>query len=69
MNVPTTPKFVDEKHLAEQFGLSRRFWQILRQRGRGPVVYAVGRRRLYDPVEVEAWLREHRVGGGDADSA
>ena len=64
MNAPKQPDFVDERFLAEHFGLSRRYWQLLRQRREGPPVYAVGSRRLYDPAEVEQWLRQHRVGGG-----
>jgi hypothetical protein len=57
--------FVDEQYLAERFGLSRRYWQLLRQRGEGPIYYSVGRRRLYCPLEVEQWLREHRVESTD----
>ena len=66
MDERTNRNFVDEKYLAERFGLSRRYWQLLRQRGEGPIYYGVGRRVLYDPDEVDAWLRGYRVGGSDA---
>jgi predicted DNA-binding transcriptional regulator AlpA len=53
--------FVDEKRLAVRYGLARRTWQTLRQRGEGPTYVKVGRRVLYRISDVEVWLSSHIV--------
>lgn len=46
---------------AEGLTLSPRSLEKMRTTGRGPKYIKVGRRVLYDPRDVAAWLESHKV--------
>lgn len=51
--------YLNEKQVAERLGMSVRTLQGWRRRGVGPASHKAGLRRvLYDPAEVENWLRQ-----------
>lgn len=56
-----SPSFLSEQELSARFGLSRRYWQMLRQNGEGPPYYKFGRRCLYREDEVQEWALKHRI--------
>jgi excisionase family DNA binding protein len=48
--------YMDTKQTAEALGVSPRTLEGWRQTGEGPKFAKVGRRVLYDPEDVNAWL-------------
>lgn len=52
---------IDEKRAAEQLGVSVHTLRMWRHRGRGPVYSKLGRRVLYLPPDLDAYLEQCRV--------
>lgn len=52
---------IDEKRAAEQLGVSVHTLRMWRHRGRGPVYSKLGRRVLYLPPDLDAYLESCRI--------
>jgi hypothetical protein len=50
-------QFIPENKIAAHLSVSVRTLQSWRQSGKGPPYYKAGRRVIYDPAEVETWVR------------
>ena len=67
-NKTDTCRMLDERQTALYIGMSRSFLRKARCEGLvgnrtpGPPFHRVGRKILYDIVELDAWLAKHRVG-------
>jgi DNA-binding transcriptional MerR regulator len=53
----------DAKGIAQLTGISVHTWRYWRKAGVGPPAYKINGRVLYDPTEVDTWMREHRESG------
>lgn len=54
---------VGQAEAATLLGISEGHLRNMRHEGRGPVYAQIGRRVLYRPVDLDAWLTRHLVGG------
>jgi predicted DNA-binding transcriptional regulator AlpA len=58
---------LDERGLAKRFGNTRAHWRKLRREHKGPKYYKIGRLVRYSLADVEAWLEQFAVYGGEDD--
>lgn len=52
---------IDAAGLQEKYGISVHTWRHWRKRKIGPPAYELNGRVLYDPAEVDAWIRSRRT--------
>ena len=57
-------KLLSTRSAAEILGISVVLMERMRTQGQGPPFIALGRRRLYRPEDLEAWLEVHRIDPG-----
>lgn len=55
--------------LAAETGIPPETLRYYRWRGEGPASYKIGRRVLYDRVDVEAWIRKQKAASLRGDAA
>jgi len=55
-------QFISDVEVARRTSIQRPTLQAWRAKGEGPPFFRVGRRVLYDWVQVEAWIRSRQVG-------
>ncbi len=53
-------ELVNNREAARRLGLSPRTLEHLRRGTSGPPFYKLGRRALYDPADLDAWVAKHR---------
>ena len=61
----TERRYVNVRQLAEMLGISHVTLELWRRKGTGPAHLRVGRRVVYDIVDVRAWLDANRRGGAE----
>jgi hypothetical protein len=59
-------RFLTEKHISSHLSVSVRTLQNWRRIKQGPPFHKAGRRVLYDPAEVDAWIRSVGAPGSPA---
>jgi len=57
--------YIDTKTLAARTAVAAVTWEQWRLRREGPPYFKLGRRCLYEWTEVERWIEEQRVLGGE----
>lgn len=58
------PALLTTDQAAERLGMTRNGLDVLRHRGGGPRYVKVGRKVLYDPIDIDRWIEAHKVTPG-----
>lgn len=54
------PRYLLREEAAEYLRLSPRTLAMMAARGEGPTYARAGKRALYDPADLDAWVARHR---------
>lgn len=64
-----TFELLSEQAVSKSLGLTRKALQNMRWRGGGPRYVKLGRRVLYDPADLEAWIQQNKRSDTSASSS
>ena len=64
-----TFELLSEQAVSKSLGLTRQALQNMRWRGGGPRYVKLGRRVLYDPADLEAWIQQNKRSDTSASSS